>query len=110
MVLPLTKATGNIATAPAGHEPPERGSHTKFGNHWIPLPVAAAAFPIVTEPLTSGRKVASPVSELAFAAGAPPAIAPALPARRVTGFPLCDCTIAESCQPPTSWFLLNGNS
>src|SRR5258708_31102645 len=110
MVLPLTKATGKIATAPAGHEPPGRGSQTRFGNHCTPLPVAAAPCPIVTEPATSGRKVASPVSELAFAEGAPPIIAPALPAKRVTGFPLCDCTIAESCQPSKSWFLLNGSS
>src|SRR5437762_5389220 len=78
MVLPLTKATGKIATAPAGHEPPGRGSQTRFGNHWTPLPVTAAACPIVTGPPKSGRKVASPVSELAFAAGAPPVIAPAL--------------------------------
>src|SRR5229473_6034249 len=99
MVLPLIKATGKIATAPAGHEPPGRGSQTRFGNHWTPLPVEAAACPIVTEPPTSGRRVASPVSEWAFAAGAPPAIAPALPDRRFTGFAHCDWTMAENCQP-----------
>src|SRR5207248_10847504 len=104
MVLPLTKATGKIATAPAGHEPPGRGWQTRFGNHWTPLPVTAAACAIVTEPPTSGRKVASPVSELAFAAGAPAVIAPALPARGGTGLPRCDWTIAASCQPSTSWF------
>src|SRR5258708_19254240 len=102
MVLPLTKATGKIATAPAGHEPPGRGSQTRFGNHCTPLPVAAAACPIVTEPPTSGRKVARPVKELAFAAGAPPAIAPALPARTVTAFPLGHLTLSSSCHPPTN--------
>src|SRR5262252_3802333 len=102
MVLPLTKATGRTATAPAGHEPPGRGSHTRLGNHWTPLPVAAAVGEMVMGAPKSGRSVARPVSELALAAGAPPAIAPALPASSVTGLPLCDCTIAESCQPSTS--------
>src|SRR6266536_1038630 len=110
MVLPLTKATGKIATAPAGHEPPGRGSHTRFGNHCTPLPVAAAVCEMVIAAPTSGRKVASPVSELAFAAGAPPAMAPALPAKRVTGLPLCDCTINESCHPPIARSFLNGTS
>src|SRR5262249_32273980 len=105
MVLPLIKATGRIATAPAGHEPPGRGSHTRFGNHCTPLPVAAAVREIVIGAPTSGRKVARPVSELALAEGAPPAIAPAVPARSVTGIPRWDWTIAESCQPETSSFL-----
>src|SRR5881392_1042243 len=105
MVLPLMNATGRIATAPAGHEPPGRGSQTRFGNHWTPLPVAAATFEVIIGAPRSGRKVARPVSELALAAGAPPTMAPALPAKRVTGLPLCDWTIAEICQPPTSWFL-----
>src|SRR5262245_5955167 len=104
MVLPLTNATGRMATAPAGHEPPGRGSQTVFGNHWTPLPVTAAVREKVIGAPTSGRKVARPVSELALAAGMPPARAPTLPARRVTGLPLCDWTIAESCQPETSSF------
>src|SRR6267143_4151117 len=110
MVLPLTKATGKIATAPAGHEPPGRGSQTEFANHCTPLPVVAAVFRMVIGAPTSGRKVARPVNELAFAEGAPPVIAPALPASRVTGFPRRDWTMAEICQPLTSWFLRNGSS
>src|SRR5436190_17176722 len=110
MVLPLTKATGKIATAPAGHEPPGRGSQTRFGNHWTPLPVRAALCPVVIGAPTSGRRVANPVKELAFADGPPPARAPTLPANSVTGLPLCDCTIAESCQPPSTSFLWNGTS
>src|SRR6266446_5889489 len=105
MVLPLTKATGRMATEPAGQEPLGRGSHTRLGNHWTPIPVGAAVPRTVAAAPASGRRVASPVKELAFADGAPPVIAPAFPARRFTGFPLCDCVINESCQPPTSWFL-----
>src|SRR5215471_2528148 len=108
MVLPLTKATGRIATAPVGHEPPGRGSQTRFGNHCTPLPVNAAACEVTMAAPRSGRNVARPVSELALAAGAPPVIAPALPAKSVTGFPLCDWTIVESCQPETSSFLCHG--
>src|SRR5262249_12197559 len=111
MVFPLMNATGRIATAPAGHEPPGRGSQTVFGNHWTPLPVTAAVREKVIGAPTSGRKVlARPVNELLFAAGIPPARAPALPANSVTGLPLCDWTIAESCQPSTSWFPWNGTS
>src|SRR6266542_2157692 len=109
MVLPLTKATGKTATAPAGQEPPGRGSQTKLGNHWTPIPTAAAVVEMVTGPPTSGRNVARPVNELAFAAGIVP-IAPAFPANRVTGFPLCDCVTSDSCHPSTSRFLWNGNS
>src|SRR5262245_43472444 len=98
MVFPLTNATGRMATAPAGHEPAGRGSQTRFGNHWTPLPVTAAVGEMVIGAPRSGRNVARPVNELALAAGAPPS-APALPASSVTGLPLCDCTIAESCQP-----------
>src|SRR5215831_499154 len=110
MVLPLTKATGRMATAPVGQEPPGRGSQTRFGNHWTPLPVSAATVEVVIGAPRSGRKVARPVSELALAAGAPPVIAPALPASRVTGFPLCDWTMVDSCQPETNSFLCHGNS
>src|SRR5262249_16883713 len=110
MVLPLIKATGRMATAPAGHEPPRPGSHTRFGNHWTPLPVAAAVGEMVIGAPRSGRNVARPVKELALADGAPPVMAAALPAKRVNGLPLCDWTIAESCQPSTNWFPWNGNS
>src|SRR5215471_1691389 len=110
MVLPLTNATGRIATAPVGHEPPGRGSQTRLGNHCTPFPVSAAVGEIVIGVPISGRSVARPVSELALAAGAPPAIAPTLPASSVTGFPLCDWTIVESCQPEITSFLWNGSS
>src|SRR5215471_1065724 len=110
MVLPPTKATGRIAMAGVGQKPPGRGSHTRLGNHCTPFPVAAATGEIVIGAPMSGRSVARPVSELALADGAPPAIAPALPAKSVTGLPLCDWTIVESCQPPTSSFLCHGNS
>src|SRR5262245_48410226 len=110
MVLPLMNCTGKMATEPAGHDPPGRGSHTRFGNHCTPLPVAAAMLEIVIGAPTSGRSVARPVNELALADGAPPVIAPALPAKRFTGLPLCDWTIAESCQPETSSFPWNGSS
>src|ERR1043165_715257 len=92
-------ATGRITTEPDGHEPPGRGSQTRFGNHCTPIPLAAAVGEIVTGPLTSGRNVASPVNEFALAAGISVPIAPALPARSVTGFPLCDWVTNESCQP-----------
>src|SRR5215831_16450689 len=110
MVLPLMNATGRIATAPVGHEPPGRGSQTRLGNHCTPFPVIAAVGEIVMGAPRSGRNVARPVSELALAAGAPPVIAPAFPAKSVTGLPLCDWTIVESCQPPTNSFLCHGNS
>src|SRR2546423_2149222 len=110
MVLVPATVTGSIATAPAGHDPPGRGSHTRFGNHCTPLPVVAAVGEMTIGMPMSGRKVPSPVSELAFAASAPPVIAPTFPANSVTGLPLCDCTIAESCQPPSALFFLNGNS
>jgi len=53
----------------------------------------------VIGPVTSGRKVARPVRELALAAGIAP-IAPAFPASRVTGFPVCDWVISEAASPP----------
>src|SRR2546423_13478859 len=91
--------TGNTTTELDGHEPPGRGSQTRFGNHCTPIPVAAAVGEIVIGPLMSGRSVARPVNEFAFAAGIPPGNAPALPASNVIGFPLCDCSMNESCQP-----------
>src|SRR5437762_2762851 len=110
MVFPLMNATGSTATAPAGHEPPGRGSQTVFGNHCTPLPVSAAVGEMVIGAPTSGRSVASPVNEFALAAGAPPVMAPALPASNVTGFPLCDWTMADNCQPPSASFLCHGSS
>src|SRR6476661_11297534 len=101
MVLPLMNPPGRITTEPDGHEPPGRGSQTRFGNHCTPITPVAAVGEIGTAPVTSGRSVASPVSEFAFAAGAAPT-APTLPANSVTGFPLCDCVMNESCQPSFS--------
>src|SRR5215510_15316040 len=101
MVLPLMKATGRIATAPAGHEPPGRGSQTRFGNHWTPIPAGAGEVELVMGAPTSGRNVARPVREFAFAAGIEP-IAPTFPASRLTGLPVCDWVMTESCQPSTS--------
>src|SRR5690349_18944586 len=92
-------ATGRITTEPDGHEPPGRGSQTRFGNHCTPMPLAAAVGEIGIGPLTSGLSVASPVNEFAFAAGIRVPIAPALPASSVTGFPLCNWVMNESCQP-----------
>src|SRR4026209_551055 len=99
MVFPFTNATGRTTAEPDGHEPPGRGSQTRFGNHCTQMPVAAGVGEIVIGPVMSGRSVARPVNEFAFAAGIPPANAPALPAKNVTGLPLCDCVIIESCQP-----------
>src|SRR5215213_5221883 len=101
MVLVPTALTGNITTAPDGHLPPGRGSQTIGENHCTPIPLAAGAAvgEIVIGPVTSGRSVASPVKEFAFAASIPPGNAPALPASSVTGFPLCDCSMNESCHP-----------
>src|SRR5690349_4509346 len=101
MVFPFINCTGNTTVEPEGQEPPGRGSQTRFGNHCTPIPLVAAVGEIGIGPLTSGRSVASPVNELAFAAGAAPT-APALPAKSVTGFPLCDCVTNESCQPSLS--------
>src|ERR1043166_3368183 len=99
MVLPLMNATGKITAAPDGHEPPGRGSQTTVGNHCTPIPGAAAVGEIVTGPLTSGRSVARPVNEFAFAAGIPPGSAPAFSANNVIGLPLCDCSMNENCHP-----------
>src|SRR6266496_876942 len=87
IVFPPTNETGRITIEPEGQEPPGRGSHTLLANHWTPITPAAAAGEMVSGPVTSGRSVARPVKELAFAAGIAP-IAPAFPASRVTGFPL----------------------
>src|SRR6185369_17967700 len=100
---------GKITPAPDGHDPPGLGSHTRFGKYWTPIPVAAAVGEIVIVPPMSGRSVARPVSEFAFAAGIVP-MAPAFPANRVTGFPLCNCVIKENCQPSFNWFPLKGSS
>src|SRR6185503_1069022 len=102
MVFPLINATGKITAEPDGHEPPGRGSQTRFGNHCTPMPLAAAVGEIGTGPFTSGRSVARPVSELAFAASIVVPIAAALPANKVTGLPLCDCVMNESCHPSFS--------
>src|ERR1041384_6903477 len=99
MVFPLINCTGNTTVAPDGHEPPGRGSQTRFGNHCTPIPVAAGAIVSGTGPVTSGRSVARPVNEFAFAAGIFAPIAPALPASKVTGFPVCDCSMNENCHP-----------
>src|ERR1041384_5969017 len=99
MVFPFINCTGNTTAAPDGHEPPGRGSQTRFGNHCTPIPVAAAVGEIVTGPLMSGRSVARPVNEFAFAAGIPPGSAPAFPASNVIGLPLCDCSMNENCHP-----------
>src|SRR5215213_1074501 len=106
MVLVPTALTGNITTAPDGHLPPGRGSQTIGENHCTPSPLAAGAAvgEIVIGPVTSGRSVASPVKEFAFALfiRLPDAALPsvvALPASKVTGFPLCDCSMNESCHP-----------
>src|SRR5215510_10570483 len=99
MVFPLIKATGKIAVAPVGHEPPGRGSQTEFGNHCTPITPGAAVGEMVTGPVISGRNVARPVSELAFAAGIVVPMAPTFPANNVTGLPLCDCVISDSCHP-----------
>src|SRR6185369_2422401 len=99
MVFPLINCTGRVTTEPVGHEPPGRGSQTEFGNHCTPIPVVAALGEIGTGPVASGRSVARPVSELAFAAGMLAPIAPTLPASKVTGFPPCDCSMNESCHP-----------
>src|SRR6185437_7092106 len=101
MLLPLINCTGSTTVEPVGHEPPGRGSQTRFGNHCTPIPLAAAVGEIVSGPVTSGRSVARPVNEFAFAAGTAP-IAAALPASKVTGFPLCDCSMNESCHPSFS--------
>src|SRR5215218_7950469 len=99
MVLPFINCTGNTTVAPDGHEPPGRGSQTRFGNHWTPIPVGAGLGSMVTGPVTSGRSVARPVNEFAFAAGMLAPIAPTFPASNVTGFPVCDCSMNESCHP-----------
>src|SRR6185369_10496805 len=99
MVFPLINATGKITAEPDGHEPPGRGSQTRFGNHCTPIPLAAGVGEIVSGPVMSGRSVARPVNEFAFAAGIVAPIAAALPASNVTGFPLCDCVMNESCHP-----------
>src|SRR6185369_13459767 len=102
MLLPFRNCTGRTTVEPVGHEPPGRGSQTRFGNHCTPIPLAAAVGEIGIAPLTSGRRVARPVNEFAFAAGMLAPIAPALPASNVTGFPLCDCSMNESCHPSLS--------
>src|SRR6185437_2679023 len=83
-----TTVTGRAATAPDGQLPPGRGSQTRFGNHCTPLLPTTAVLTICTGAPTSGRSVAEPVSELEFAAPAPPVIAAAFPASKVTGLPL----------------------
>src|SRR6185369_1262198 len=103
-------ATGRITAEPDGHEPPGRGSQTAFGNHCTPMPVAAAVGEIVSGPVMSGRSVARPVNEFAFAAGTPPGNALALPASSVTRLPLWDCVINEICHPSLSLLPLKGSS
>src|ERR1700752_310031 len=98
MVLPPTNATGSTTAEPDGQDPPGRGSQTRFGKYCTPMPVAAAVGEMLIGPLMSGRRVANPVNEFALAAGAAPP-APAFPANRVTGLPLCDCVISDSCHP-----------
>src|ERR1044071_4047553 len=102
MVFPFINCTGNTTVEPDGHEPPGRGSQTTFATHCTPIPVGAAVGEIVIGPVTSGRSVARPVNEFAFAAGIPPGNAPTLPASSVTGFPLCDCSMNENCHPSLS--------
>src|SRR6185369_11311773 len=89
--------TGKITTAPAGQLPPGRGSQTLFANHCTPIPLAAGVGETVIGPVTSGRSVARPVNEFAFALPIVVPIAAALPASSVTGFPPCDCSMNESC-------------
>src|SRR5437867_3178868 len=101
MVLPLMKATGKMTPEPVGQDPPGRGSQTRLGKYCTPIPVAAAVGEIVIGPPISGRSVARPVREFALAAGIAP-IAPAFPAKSVTGLPLCDCVIIENCHPSFS--------
>src|SRR5215203_7460566 len=102
MVFPFINCTGKITAAPDGHKPPGLGSQTRFGNHCTPIPLEAAVGEIVSGPLMSGRSVARPVNEFALAAGIAAPIPPALPASSVTGFPLCDCSMNESCHPSFS--------
>src|SRR5215217_8730195 len=99
MVFPFTNCTGKITAAPDGHKPPGRGSQTRFGNHCTPIPLDTAVGEIVSGPVMSGRSVARPVNEFAFAAGIAPGNAPAFPASSVTGFPVCDCSMNENCHP-----------
>ena len=61
--------------------------------------LAGPAGEIAIGPLMSGRSVARPVNEFAFAAGILPGNAPTFPASSVTGFPPCDCSMNESCHP-----------
>src|ERR1043165_5538231 len=68
VLLPLTTPTGKITTALDGQLPPGRGSQTEFANHWTPMPLAAGVGSTVIGPVTSGRSVARPVNEFAFAA------------------------------------------
>src|ERR1044071_681120 len=107
LLAPVPSPTaGRTAVAPDGHVPPGRGSQTAAENHCTPIPLAtgAAVGEIVIGPVTSGRSVANPVNEFALApfirlpAAKVPNVA-ALPANSVTGFPPCDCSMNESCQP-----------
>src|ERR1044072_2851582 len=112
MVFPFINCTGNMTDEPDGQLPPGRGSQTLFANHCTPIPLdaGAAVGEIAIGPLMSGRSVARPVNEFAFAAGIQPGNAPTLPASSVTGFPPCDCSINESCHPSLNWLPLNGSS
>src|SRR5215213_3012091 len=95
LLTPLpTPVTGKITTASDGQVPPGRGSQTLFANHCTPIPLVAGAAvgEIEIGPVTSGRSVARPVNEFAFApfirlpCATLPKV-PALPASSVTGFP-----------------------